>query len=107
MAERDRDGHEPIEHDLSEWLAPLFAALIILIAAILAASVLRSGALRPRVGDIVTFAPAARNRDFWHVSVTASLVDEPTRSCILDAGVMAASGGSLIVEGREEQPVLL
>jgi hypothetical protein len=107
MAERDRDNHEPVERELAEWLPLLFAAMIMLVAAIVAVSVLHSCALRPRVGDIVTFSPITRDREFWHVSVTGLLAEEPTRACVLNSSVMVGSGGSLIVEAREEEPVLL
>jgi hypothetical protein len=107
MAERNRDDHDPVERDLSAWLPLLFVAVIMLMAGITAASILRSGALRPRVGDIVTFSPAQRDRDIWHVSVTGFRAEEPTRACVLNSRVITETGGSLVVEAREEKPALL
>jgi hypothetical protein len=53
----------------------------------------------PNVGAIVVFKPSAQGMDMWRI--TASVDDSSgSRSCILNPGVMAVSGGSLVVEAR-------
>ncbi|HEY4044703.1 MAG TPA: hypothetical protein VGM32_23060 [Rhodopila sp.] len=71
--------------------------------------VLQLDEFRPKVGDIVTFKPGSQDADAWQVTVPATLVSaagSPVAGCSLDPNVMAARGGSIVVEGLEE-PALL
>ena len=62
------------------------------------------GEFGPRVGDIISFDPLdAMSRDM-HPRVPAMPADDKAGvACMLDAQVMHASGGSLIIEARQPQ----
>jgi hypothetical protein len=69
--------------------------------------VLQMDEFRPKVGDIVAFRPGSQDGDTWQMTVPAKMVDltgRVDRSCTLDPNVMAAHGGSLVVEGRQDEP---
>jgi hypothetical protein len=71
--------------------------------------VLQLDEFRPKVGDIVAFRPASQDTDMWQMNIPATLVSamgSPVAECSLDPNVMADKGGSLIVEGRQDEPSL-
>jgi hypothetical protein len=57
-------------------------------------------ALRPDVGDIVSFAARSPNRDSMVVLDVTQADALGGRNCTLDSSVMAKSGGSLFVEAK-------
>jgi hypothetical protein len=60
--------------------------------------------LRPDVGDIIVFRPAASGGMSWGVKVEATALvrrDAPVRPCVFDPREIAAYGGSLIIERTE------
>jgi hypothetical protein len=83
------------------------AVLASLIAALLASSVaMVSGATRietgPRVGDILVFRKGIRMPTDWEFTVMTTAV--PVTTCSLRPDIMAAEGGSLVVEQRLQSP---
>ena len=67
--------------------------------------VLQLDEFRPKVGDIVAFRAGSQDTDMWQMSVPATLVAGASgAACALDPNVIAQKGGSLIVEGRQEEP---
>jgi hypothetical protein len=71
--------------------------------------VLQLDAFRPKVGDIVAFKPGSQDTDMWQIAVPATLVSATGSSlaeCSLDPNVMAANGGSLVVEALQDRPSL-
>jgi hypothetical protein len=71
--------------------------------------VLQLDEFRPKVGDIVVFKPASQDTDMWQMIIPATLVSavgSPLADCSLNPNVMADKGGSLIVEGLEDDPSL-
>jgi hypothetical protein len=66
---------------------------------------LKFDAMRPRVGDMIVFTPTPADADSWQLKVATTSVagrEATAGPCIFDPNVMAAAGGSLIVESREE-----
>ena len=57
--------------------------------------------LGPKVGDILVFRPGAQMPDDWEFTVASDASPTP---CILRPVIMAAGGGSLVVEQRLENP---
>lgn len=97
---RNRGG---ADRDVTAWL-PVFALLpLILFGLASAAHMMRREAGRPVVGDMIVFLPDTPGRDMFRVAVPAVRVEPgpgtPTH-CRLDSSVMAAFGGSLMVEQR-------
>jgi hypothetical protein len=83
------------------------AVLASLIAALLASSVaMVSAATRieigPQVGDILVFRRGARMPTDWEFTVMTTAV--PAATCSLRPAIMAAEGGSLVVEQRLQSP---
>ena len=83
------------------------AVLGSLIAALLASSVaMVSAATRieigPKVGDILVFRQGAHMPIDWEFTVMTTAV--PAATCSLSPAIMAAEGGSLVVEQRLQGP---
>jgi hypothetical protein len=71
--------------------------------------VLQLDEFRPKLGDIVAFKPASQDTDMWQMTIPATILSargSPVSDCTLDPNVIADAGGSLIVEGRQEDPSL-
>lgn len=71
--------------------------------------VLQLDEFRPKVGDMVVFKPESQDSDMWQMAIPATMVSamgSPVAPCSLDPNVMAAHGGSLIVESRQTEPSL-
>jgi hypothetical protein len=94
---------------LAAWL-PVLAAMGIMVTGCLSTFlVLQLDEFRPKVGDIVTFKPGSQDSDMWQMTIPATLVSAtglPVAACSLDPNAMAEQGGSLIVEGLQDQPSL-
>jgi hypothetical protein len=118
-AMRRPDQHEPSRNStpqgaphgtpLAAWL-PVLAAMAIMVTGCLSTFlVLQLDEFRPKVGDIVAFRPGSQDTDMWQMTIPATLVTAtgtPLEGCSLDPNVMAEKGGSLVVEGRQDQPSL-
>jgi hypothetical protein len=112
---RPSDQHQPRRRDtrqgtsLAAWL-PVLAAMAIMITGCLSTFVvLQLDEFRPKVGDIVAFKSGSEDTDVWQVTIPAtsvSSIGSPLAECSLDPNVMAANGGSLVVEGVEDKPSL-
>lgn len=107
---------QPNEHEdkssaasWTTWL-PVAAAMAIMVTGCLSTFlVLQLDEFRPKVGDIVVFKPGSEDADMWQMSIPATLVSSthaPAVECRLDPNVMATHGGSLVVEGRQDEPAL-
>lgn len=117
---RPTDQHKPSQNSgpkgtpektsLAAWL-PVAAAMAIMVTGCLSTFlVLQLDEFRPKVGDIVAFKPASQDTDMWQMTIPATLVSamgSPVAECALDPNVMADKGGSLIVEGRQDEPSVL
>ena len=78
-----------------------------LIAALLASSVAMVSAttrieIGPRVGGILVFPRGARMPPHWEFIVMTTAM--PAATCSLRPDIMAAEGGSLVVEQRRQSP---
>jgi hypothetical protein len=116
---RRTDQHDPSRQSrpngtadstpLAAWL-PVLAAMAIMVTGCLSTFlVLQLDEFRPKIGDIVTFKPGSEDTDMWQMTIPATLVStmgSPVAACSLDPNIMADKGGSLIVEGRQEEPTL-
>jgi hypothetical protein len=60
--------------------------------------------LGPKMGDIVTFDPLDPMSRDMKAQISASPVEQPGRTCLLDVRTMHAAGGSLIIEARMPRP---
>jgi hypothetical protein len=119
QAMRQPDQHEPSRNNtpqgtpdgtsLAAWL-PVLAAMAIMVTGCLSTFlVLQLDEFRPKVGDIVAFRPGSQDTDMWQMTIPATLITargSAIEECSLDPNVMAEKGGSLVVEGREDQPSL-
>ena len=116
---RQPDRHDPTRnttpHGTSNgpawdaWL-PVLAAMAIMVTGCLSTFlVLELDEFRPKVGDIVAFRPGSQDTDMWQMSIPAKLASAtgaPGAACALDPNVMAEKGGSLVVEGRQDDPAV-
>lgn len=94
---------------LSAWL-PVLAAMAIMVTGCLSTFlVLQLDGFRPGVGDIVAFKPSSQDTDMWQMTIPATILSAtgaPVADCSLDPNVMADQGGSLVVEGLQNEPSL-
>jgi hypothetical protein len=94
---------------LAAWL-PVLAAMAIMLTGCLSTFLfLQLDEFRPKLGDIVAFRPGSQDTDMWQMTIPATLVSEtgsPLGECSLDPNVMAVQGGSLVVEGRQDETSL-
>jgi hypothetical protein len=104
-----RPDHDPRDPSSLPWLAwaPALAAvlLIIGIGGMTTWLALKFDALRPRVGDMIVFAPAGPDGDTWQLQVATTDVagrDKDAGPCVFDPNVMSVAGGSMVVEERED-----
>jgi hypothetical protein len=105
MMRPDQDPHEPTL-TWPAWVPALSAALLIVaIGGLTTYLALRFDAMRPRVGDMVVFAPTTPDTDTWQLKISTASVsgrDEAAGPCVFDPNEIAVSGGSLVVESRQE-----
>ena len=103
------DQREQSGSSLAAWLPLLAAVAIMATGCVSTFLVLELDEFRPKVGDIVVFRPGSQDTDTWQMEIPATVVPTvgtPTATCTLDPNVMAAHGGSLVVEGRQNEPVM-
>ncbi|MDR3532785.1 MAG: hypothetical protein P4L90_19805 [Rhodopila sp.] len=112
---RRPEQHEPTRNttpqqsSLAAWLPVMAAMAIMVIGCLSTFLVLQLDEFRPKVGDIVVFKAGSQDADMWQMTIPATSVSAtgaPLAACALDPNVMATDGGSLIVEGRQEEPSL-
>ena len=74
--------------------------LVVLVAVLLIVSLSRlANELGPRIGTIMAFEPRQTESNDTQVRITTLRIDESSpSSCVLDAHVMLASGGSLLID---------
>ena len=103
-----RNNHPGGTSQGASWAAwlPVLAAMAIMVTGCLSTFlVLQLDEFRPKIGDIVAFRAGSQDTDMWQMSVPATLVaGAPGAACALDPNVIAQKGGSLIVEGRQDEP---
>jgi hypothetical protein len=106
MIRPDRDPPEPASMSWTAWGPALSAALLIVaLGGLTTYLALKFDALRPRVGDMIVFAPTPADSDSWQLLVATTSVagrGQADGPCVFDPNVMSVSGGSLIVEERQE-----
>jgi hypothetical protein len=112
---RRPDQHEPSRNgtpqgtSFAAWL-PVLAAMAIMVTGCLSTFlVLQLDEFRPKVGDIVAFRPGSQDTDMWQMTIPATVISamgSPVAACSLDPNVMADKGGSLVVEGLQDEPSL-
>jgi hypothetical protein len=94
---------------LTAWL-PVLAAMAVMVTGCLSTFlVLQLDEFRPNVGDVIVFRAGSQDADMWQMTVPATVVSPAgtmNQTCSLDPNVIAADGGSLLVERRQEKPVL-
>lgn len=94
---------------ITAWL-PVLAAMAVMVTGCLSTFlVLQLDEFRPKVGDMVVFRPGSQDADMWQMIVPATVMQGMTRTdrtCSLDPNVIAADGGSLVVEARQETPTV-
>lgn len=99
----------PQRTSMAAWLPVLAAMAIMVTGCLCTVLVLQLDQFRPKVGDIVAFKPGSQDTDMWQMTIPAMLVSAmgtPLAECFLDPNVMADKGGSLVVEGSQDQPSL-
>lgn len=109
MRRQNQQEHHNSGSTLGAWLPVMAAAAIMVTGCLSTFLVLQMDEFRPKMGDIVAFRPGSQDGDTWQMTVPATVVSttgHPNRSCTLDPNVMAVHGGSLIVEGRQDEPVM-
>jgi hypothetical protein len=106
MIRPDRDPREPTSLAWPAWGPALAAALLIIaIGGMTTYLALKFDALRPRVGDMIVFVPSRSDADSWQLQVATTAVSgrgQTAGPCVFDPNEMSATGGSLIIEAREE-----
>ncbi|HVZ07261.1 hypothetical protein [Rhodopila sp.] len=110
MRQSDQHGHKSSGTSLTAWLPVLAAAAIMATGCLSTFLVLQLDEFRPKVGDMVVFRAGSQDADGWQVTIPATVVSpdgQATATCTLDPNVIAAKGGSLVVEARQDQPTLL
>ena len=100
----DRPNNSPFTGPA--WLPALSALVMMAIVGAMSTwLVLKYDAARPSLGEMIVFLPSVPDTDPWRLSVSAdALLGREPRSggCVFDPTVMAADGGSLIIEARED-----
>jgi len=109
MRRPEQRKDHPQGASLTSWL-PVLAAMAIMVTGCLSTFlVLQLDEFRPKIGDIVVFKAGSQDTDTWEMSIpvtTVSAIGLPITACTLDPNVMATEGGSLVVEGRQDEPSL-
>jgi hypothetical protein len=108
--QHDRSRQQtPPRAGLAAWL-PVLAAMGIMVTGCLSTFlVLQLDEFRPKIGDIVAFKPGSQDTDMWQMTIPAKVISaagSPVSDCALDPNVIAQEGGSLVVEGLQDQPSL-
>lgn len=104
MLRPDQDDRHDKSADLAGWAALLFAGILAAVSVTASLMVLNQETLHPAVGDIVVFRPGELESGPWRVTAAAErdgMGGHASGSCTLDSAVLAAEGGSLIVEAAD------
>jgi hypothetical protein len=87
-------------------VVPAVLAMVLMLAGTMATvAMLSMEAFRPKVGDIVEFQKGLKEGDAWQLEVPAANVarrDPAAGPCMIDPDVIGETGGSLIVEARDD-----
>jgi hypothetical protein len=104
MRRQNEHNTDHRETSLAVWAPALVAMGIMLTGFLGTLMVLQLDAFRPRVGDMVVYKPNSQDSDVWQLQVPARDVVSRSglTSCTLNPTVMATSGGSLVVESRQD-----
>ena len=97
------------ERKPDEWQALVAGAVAagLLVATIIGASLRLAMSLNDRTGDIIRLAPTDQPVSDSDVRIPAMVIgDGPDRVCMFDLRVMELSGGSLVVDATQFDPVL-
>lgn len=103
------DQREQSGSSFTAWLPLLAAVAIMATGCVSTFLVLELDEFRPKVGDIVVFRPNSQDTDTWQMAIPATVVPAAgplAATCTLDPNIMATQGGSLVVEGRRNEPVM-
>src|SRR5665213_2370522 len=99
MPRPDNDPNDPVSLVWPAWAPALAASLLIIaIGGMTTYLALRFDALRPRVGDMIVFAPIKGDADSWQLQVETAAVagrDRAAGPCVFDPNAMSAAGGSM------------
>ncbi len=109
MRRPDHQQHKSTPTSLTAWLPVLAAVGIMATGCLSTFLVLQLDEFRPKVGDMVVFKPNTQEADTWQMLIPASVVSptgEVTGVCSLDPNVIAAAGGSIVVEARQDVPTV-
>lgn len=103
MRRQDQQKSDRREATLAVW-APALVAMGIMFTGFLGTlMVLQLDAFRPAVGDMVVYQPNSQDSDVWQLQVPATAHNGTGDThCVLNPTVMAAGGGSLVVEARRD-----
>jgi hypothetical protein len=106
MVRPEQDPREPTTTSWPTWAPALAAALLIMvIGGMTTYLALQFDALRPQIGDMIVFVPSKADAETWQLKVSTVSVtgrEQTAGPCVFDPNEMAATGGSLIVEARDE-----
>lgn len=100
------NSSDPPLRPTHHWSAVAMAGILIAgIGGMTAWFVQRLDAQRPKVGDMIVFTPTSPDTDQWFLTVATGAVSGRRADlgpCVFDPNAMAADGGSLIIESRED-----
>jgi hypothetical protein len=97
-------GREP-----GEWRALVGGAVAagLLVATIITVSLRLAASMNDRTGDIIRLSPTTRPVSDSDARIPAVVIDDgPERGCMFDLRVMELSGGSLVIDATQFDPVL-
>jgi len=92
-----------------EWQALVAGAVAacLLVATIITVSLRLAVSMSNRTGDIIRLAPTDRPTSDSDARILAVVIgDGPDRACMFDLRVMELSGGSLVIDATQFDPVL-
>jgi hypothetical protein len=75
----------------------------LVIAVLIAGGMRLAHEMGPRIGDIVCFDPTGPRSVETSAQITVLSADA-VHSCVLDVGVIRASGGSLVIQSTQPEP---
>lgn len=103
MKRRDRDDDRPQITSLAVWLPSLVATAIMLAGYVATFLLFRLDPFAPKVGDMIVFRRGQPGNGVWEAPIAAArLSASGVGACVLDPLIMSGTGGSLVVEARQE-----
>jgi hypothetical protein len=101
MKRPDQPQEERSAQAINAWVPLIAAAMVIVTGCVSTFLVLLLDEFRPKLGDMVVYRPGSQDTDLWQMALPAYPSSAETAPvCVLDPNVMAAEGGSLVVEAR-------